>query len=420
MKPLDSLFGRPTLPRFLEAAGRWLRQRGITHFDIEPVLRLLSIHMPDGGHHRIQLGRLWPQWQAAPRRQRPGLLHDYLHGLLTTGQALPTDYASARPHLRPVLRTREQLAAALQCAAAQVPQARQALVHRPWQGDLSVAMVIDQPTTMAYVQQSLLDAWGVPWEQAWDDALDNLRNESTNGRWQELVPGVWRGHWGDVYDSSRVLLPEVIHRGPARQPLVMVPFREALLLSSADQPQGPQAMLAWALGQLDGPLRWLSPELLQLQAQAWQPQEASGDATPLQAMLRLRYRVAAYEVQQAALAQALPGLQVAVCRVAQAQDGTLVNYTTWGDGQDTLLPEADNVLLMWQEAGEARLLSLPWASLQAHFADLLEPTTDQPPRYRARHFPDAARLAEVSQAIATATAGTVTRPPTLRLGGSAG
>lgn len=418
MKLIDTLLGRPTLPRLMADTGVWLRQRGITAFDIEPVLMQLSLQLPDGSQHRIQLGRLWPHWQQAPRRARARLLHDYLHELLTAGEQVPTDYASARPHLRPVLRTRDQLAAAQLSVPGQAPDAPPLVAHRPWVGDLMAALVIDRPQSMMYVQPSLLKAWGVPWEQAWDDAIDNLRSTSTAGRWQELVPGVWRGHWDDAYDSSRALLPEVMHRGPARQPLVLLPFREALLLTSADDPQGPQAMLAWALAQLDGPLRWLSPELLRLQARSWAPEEAVDPAAPLQAMLRLRFRVAAYDCQQQALAPTLPGLHVAACRVAQAEDGTLVNYTTWGQGQDTLLPEADNVLLMWQEAGEARLLSLPWASLQSHFADLLEPTTHQPPRYRVRGFPDAARLAEVAQA--TATAGTVTRAPTLRLDGSAG
>lgn len=86
MKLIDALLGRPTLPRMMADTGAWLRQRGISAFDIEPVLMQLSLQLPDGSQHRIQLGRLWPHWQQAPRRARARLLHDYLHEMLTAGE----------------------------------------------------------------------------------------------------------------------------------------------------------------------------------------------------------------------------------------------------------------------------------------------------------------------------------------------
>lgn len=435
MKLIDDWFGRPTAARLLADATRWLQARGMTSVFTEEVLMQLHLQRPDGGRLQVHLGGLWPHWRQAGRRQRALLLEQFLADALATEDALPTHYASASPRLRPVLRSTHCVAAAQQSVAAMHPGTSFELPHQAWAGDLVVALVLDQAHSMAWVDRAMLARWGVDWQQALDDALDNLRRLSASPRWQELVPGVWRGHWADGYDSARALLPEVIHRGPARRPLVMLPFREALLLTSAEHAPGIEAMCAWALGQLDGPLRWLSPQLLRLDERRWTPHAPHDRAAALQAMLLMRSRLDAYARQQQALQEQAPeGPHAASFRVTQAPDGALVSYALWieAEGGDVLLPEADRVLLAWQVEGRLRELLLPWPLLMAQLGDLLETTGHQPPRYRTRRFPDPARLAALWAADGPAAAGEETagaekatgaaadRAATLRLDGSAG
>ena len=398
MKLIDQLLRRATPQRLVSDATRWLQRHGLTQIEADETRMEVRGQRPDGTRISTNLTRLWGDWRVAPRRERDGRLERFLSELMSPALTAAQGYAAVRPHLLPVVRTLEDVEAARLSVARLADGADFAMAYRSWVGDLVIALVVDTPESMLPVQQSQLDGWGVGWDDALKDAMDNLRGLPAQVRWVALAPGLWRAEYGDSYDSSRLLLPELIQRAPAGQPVAMVPFRDALLVTSAADQQGLDAMLAWAVGGLDGTGRWLSQQPLALQGHGWAAHALSGRAAALQALLSMRHRMAAYASQRDALV-ALHGesVFVAAFTAAQAQDGTLINYAVWPEDSDALLPQCDNVVMAYLVAGEQCTAVLPWATVRAHFGDLLEATCHVPPQWRARRFPDRARLQQALQ-----------------------
>ncbi|WP_457424489.1 hypothetical protein [Roseateles sp. P5_E7] len=291
--------------------------------------------------------------------------------------------------------------ARLSTAAADAPPGSEA-AQRPLVADLRVALVIDLPDSMMYVQERSLACWGVTWEQALQDALDNLRGLPEHGGWSEIAPGVWSGAWGDTYESSRLLLPDLIYRLGIADQVAMAPFRNALLVTSAANGPGIHHIVQIAHDALDAQGRWVSFELLRLQGTTWTRFELSGDAAAQQAQMLVRSQAEDYEGQRQVLegqhkAQNID-LFVASYTLMQKDGGPLTSYSVWSDGVDTLLPQAQSIVLLHRDGEDNWHTRLAWATVQEQFGHLMEPTDHVPARYRVRQFPDRAAV----QALAVA------------------
>lgn len=395
MSLLDRLrdrFGEtPSLDTLIRDVTRWLEGQGCT--DIRSFPDRLEIRAQRGDTpHTLHLGNLLRDYLAAPRAERLARVERFLRSVMTEDHRIPTRYAEARAQLMPVVRSAAGMAVT-RLSIAQGPDARpdHAPAQRPLAADHVVCLVLDQPDAMAYVSEHSLQEWGVDWDQAYADALDNLRALPEHGGWANLAPGVWSGEWGDAYESSRLLLPDLIYRLDLRDPVVMVPFRHALLVTSASHPQGVEALVRIAHQALDQHGRWVSFELLQLEGRTWQPFTATGPAAALQAQMRLRSQAEDYASQR----QVLQGqheaegvdLFVADYTLARKDDGPLINYAVWAEGVDTLLPQADTIVMTYKDGEGYWHTRLPWATVQARFGALMEATELVPVRYRVRHFP---------------------------------
>lgn len=388
---LDRLLGRPTLDGLIRDATRWLQAQGCTDIQAAPE-RLEMRFQRRGGTHTIALGNLRREYDQAPRAQRQALLEKFLASLLVD-DAIPDDYATARPRLMPVVRSASGMGIARlsTSALADVPLDQQAAQH-PLVADLVVALVIDLPDSMAYVQNRHLAQWGVGWDQALADALDNLRGLPEHGGWAEVAPGVWSGQWGDTYESSRLLLPDLIYRLGIGDPVAMVPFRHALLVTSAGNEAGIRALVQFADNALHEQGRWVSFELLRLQGTQWTRFEPAGDAAAQQAQMLVHSRADDYESQRQVLEGQFEAekvdLFVASCTLMQKEGGPLTSYSVWTENVDTLLPQSESVVLLYREGDQNWHTRLAWATVQAQFGALMERTDHVPPRWRVRRFPD--------------------------------
>lgn len=391
---LDRLLGRPTLERLIHDATRWLTDHGCT--DIQPAPERMEMKVRrDGGLHTLSLSNLYREYAQAPRRQRAALLDRFLSSVIVS-HALPTNYEQARPQLMPVVRASGGMGIARQTAMLSgAPPGSQAAC-RPLAADVVIALVIDQPHAMAYVQERTLQEWGVSWEQALQDALDNLRSLPEHGGWREVSPGVWSGEWGDSYESSRLLLPDLVYRLGIRDPVAMVPFRNALLVASASHEAAVRQLVQAAHDALERQGRWVSFELLQLDGTRWTPFEPAGDAAALQALMRVRSRAEDYEGQRQVLQEQHEAqnvdIFVASCTLMRQGDGPLTSYSVWSEHVDTLLPQSDSVVLLYRDGEDNWHTRLAWGTVQAQFGHLMERTDHEPPRWRVRRFPDRAAL----------------------------
>ena len=400
---LDRLFGAPTMDKLVRDVARELDSRGAQDLkvDLEQGEMGFRLH---GSEMKLFLGNLLHDLQRCPRAQRAALFQRFLDGVLTPDNAIPASYDEARPRLLPVVRRRGDIGiVALSTQSATDDPTKQFIpATRPLVGDLVVALVCDRPTSMAYVNEPELPRWQVTFDQALADALDNLRGLPEHGGWRQVGQGVWSGEWGDAYDSSRILLPDLIHRVGVRDPVVAVPFRNALMLTSAGNEAGIARMAQVVRDHAQDNQRWLSFQLLRLEGTEWLPH------APLVAVddwhqLKLRNEASLADNQKELLdaAHERQGIDLFVAHyqmLARDDLGTL-SFCIWSDGVDTLLPRTEFV--MFHPAGQPASLDnvvlVAWDAARSVAGELMEATGHEPERRRVRRFPDAAQLARLRE-----------------------
>ncbi len=393
---LDRLFGAPTLKSVVRDITRELHRCEAQDLQVDFPLGEMRFRL-HGGEMRLFLGNLLHDLQRCRRADRPALLQRFLQGMLSPDNSIPAIYAEARPLLMPVIRRRGDIGivalSTLATAGGASPQFVPAT--RPLVDDLVIALVCDRPTSMAYVNEHELPRWQVSFEQALADALDNLRALPEHGGWQQLGQGVWSGEWGDAYDSSRILLPDLIHRVGVRDPVVAVPFRNALMLTSAGNDAGIALMAKIIEDHASENQRWLSFQLLRLHETQWRahaPQAAVAEWH----LLNLRNEAMLYETQKEMLdahhQRTDTDIFVAPFQMLSLRDHATTSFGMWAVDVDTLLPRADLIAFAFKKAGATETLLVPWADACRVVGQRMETTTESPDRWRVRTFPDATQL----------------------------
>jgi hypothetical protein len=401
---LDRLFGTPTMDKLVRDVTRELRERGAESLQADPALGEMTFRL-HGGEMKLFLGNLLHDLRQCPRGQRPAVLRRFLDGVLAPESAIPARYEDARPRLLPVIRRRADIGiVALSTLSASDDAARQFVpATRPLVGELVIALVCDRPTSMAYVNEPELPSWQVTFDQALADALDNLRALPEHGGWKTLGQGVWSGEWGDAYESSRILLPDLIHRVGVRDPVVAVPFRNALMLTSAGNEAGIALMAQVVQDHAQANQRWLSFQLLGLHGTQWET-HAPLVAIDAWHLLNLRNESGVNENQKELLdaLHARQGVELFVApyqMLARDDLGTL-SFSVWSNGVDALLPRTEYIVFDPAGTDADALLLVAWADAHAIAGELMAPTDHVPERWRVNRFPDAAQLDQLrAQAI---------------------
>ena len=403
---LDRLLGAPSLASVARDVTRELRALAVEDLSVDLAHSEMSFRL-NGGQMRLFLGNLLHDLQHARRAERPAVLRRFLDGVLAPGASLPATYAEARPLLMPVVRSRGDMGIVELSTVAAAGPADTAFrpATKPLAGDLVIALVCDQPTAMAYVNEGELPKWGVTFDQALADALDNLRGLPEHGGWQQMAGGVWSGEWGDAYDSSRILLPDLIHRVGVRDPVVVVPFRNALMVTNAGNDTGLAVMAKVIEDNLAGNQRWLSFVPMRLTDAGlvpWQPTAATAAWT----LLRVRADASVYEAQKSLLdahhERTHTDIFVATCgALSWGGDGS-ATYGVWADGVDTLLPRTDLIAFAHKlPNGENATLLVPWDAACGVVGELMEATSECPERWRVRTFPDATQCEALAGLVFT-------------------
>jgi uncharacterized protein YtpQ (UPF0354 family) len=104
------------------------------------------------------------------------------------------------------------------------------LCYRLIAPELFAVVAIDLPDTMVFVQQSMLDDWGVSFDVVFETALNRLEPASAEPL-ERLSDQMWQAPWDDGYAAARVLLPDVLRRDDA-SPYIAIPDRDILMVGS--------------------------------------------------------------------------------------------------------------------------------------------------------------------------------------------
>jgi hypothetical protein len=308
---------------------------------------------------------------------------------------LPSNLEAARPHLRPLLRGRWHLAATrLQAQLDDVPYSGDAACM-DFSADAQLLLGYDLPDQTITVDADALRTWGLSFREALPLAMKNLRSSSPP-QFRPLEGGVWTSDWSDGYDSSRILLPDVMGQSGVQGDFVMmIPSRRAgVLVAPAASIEAQLHLLGFArqvIEERGGIISTVLYRYKDRRVAAFEPDNAHL-ARKLSELQKLGWS-SLYQEQKNALEhvhsrQAQPPF-VASYQVAQAPGGWL-SACSWTKGQDTLLPKTDIVNLVTLDprgGNEHQVKILAWETAQAIASTPWQPIDTFPPRFLATGFP---------------------------------
>ena len=308
---------------------------------------------------------------------------------LTLDLALPRLYPKVRPrflHEAQVLGERKGVPAA-----------------RFEAGIFAVSLVADFPDMEINVTPAHIESWGADFDGLLAHARSNLLKRGGMEGFEANRDGFFQSTWEDNLDGSRMLLPGVLKMLPVQgDPVVIMPSRDVLLVTGADEPAALAAALESALNTVhhcNGPLNACPLRLRNFQ---WEPLRLPSNhpARPLLSRARRRRLLDEY-TQQKALLDRLHGrmgrqIHVSPFHLAPAP-GRTTSFTLWSrEAGEGWLPEADRVCLAWAGSSGPEQVWVAWDVLRQRLGRLLEPLALFPQRHRLLGFPEPAELEELA------------------------
>jgi hypothetical protein len=404
---LDFLFGPPSRDQFAKLVMAELRKvdaQSPLRYDAEQFL------IDRGGEGFINLSNLYQEYCQSPRGQRSGVLTRFIRGCVgTTGFELPAEFDDVHPDLLPVVRSRfylESVGLQSRARGGEDFMPPQQLIGE----HLSLSLVYDMPQAMRSIIQDDLDKWGVTFYEAVEAARRNLEqmgNVAFASLQGQAGEGIYFSANGDNYDASRLVMLDLIRKFQVRGDYVaMVPNRDTLIITGSEDDAGLAVMIKAAEDSFDKP-RPISTIALRLEGdnwESWLPEPSSPHYAKFHE-LKVRTIGMEYNDQKDLLDQihANAGEDIFVASYSAVQhkeSGRVSSYAVWPAGVPTMLPEADDVMLLHgnpQAEDISVAASGPWQRVREVVGDLMQPLGMYPERYRVSEFPTEQQLAAIGK-----------------------
>jgi len=398
---LDQVFSsKPSRPRFVEIVVRAFEKAGLEH--VEEIAGEFALKVGDG-KSTIFLSNIYANYCSASRKRRPAVLAEFVNAAVSIPSlpSIPSDFAAVKPGLMPAIRD------AAYFNIMQLMQRKDGkedpgmeVVTKPLVGGLVVALAYDTERNITSINRESFEKWGVSLEEAFAAAKDNLWEKTDPGQ-VAGQGGVYWSQWGDSYDSSRMLLTEIIYRlSVDGDPVAFVPNRNELWLTGTNNSSGLAAILRDGTESHFNRGHPLSPDLYVLLDGAWKVWVPE-DPSLRDAWMKIKRRRDAIDyAQQQELLNAIHEVEnvdlfVASYKIYERKDGLAYSACVWTKGVDSSLPRAENIAFMVDPEGGDHFV-VPWEAAAPIVGSLLEEETEfVPVRYRVREFPNAEQIAEL-------------------------
>jgi hypothetical protein len=349
----------------------------------------------------ISLTNFYKEYLSLPRGKRRQHLAARAQMHVARVDDLPESFEEARRHLRPKLWVR----AALEKLRLQVEvdggdPNKIDIPEYDVGSHLSASVAYDLPEQIASVNRERLETWGISYYEALEIARENLEQEQF--AFAQIGQGCYVSSNGDSYDSSRLLLPNLIERFEVDGDLIaMVPNRDNLLVAGSDDEQSLKIMLDLATKALENP-RPMVPIPVRLEGDDWvdwMPPRGHPLAPRFEELAR-RFFYEEYSDQKDLLnklhEQKEIDLFVASYSAVKKDDGSVFTYAVWSQGCHALLPKAEWLMFFRGENDISAVAS--WEKAEEIVGHLMKPTAHYPPRVEVGDFPTEAELARLGKA----------------------
>jgi uncharacterized protein YtpQ (UPF0354 family) len=402
MSFLDKVFsGKPSRADFAQMVIQAFHKAGIEKVDRSE--GDFSLKVGDGA--TVFLGNVYANYCSASRSERQSLIAEFVAAAASIPglPSIPSDFASVKPSLMPVIRDASyfSMVRLMNSKNGKDDPGVEVLVKH-LAGGLVVGLAYDTELNITSINRNSFEQWGVSLEEAFKTAKDNL--------WERTDPeriagqaGVYWGQWADSYDSSRILLTELIYRlSVDGDPVAFVPNRDQFWVTGTNDLAGLTAILKGGAESHFKQGHPLSPDLYVLVDGTWKVFVPEDQSLRDLWMTIKRQRDALDYSQQQELLNEIHEIQkidvfVASYKIYERKDGSAYSACVWSNGVDSSLPQAENIAFLVDIENQEHFM-VPWEAAASVVGSLLEQEADLTPvRYRARHFPSAEQLGRLRQ-----------------------
>jgi hypothetical protein len=335
------------------------------------------------------LTNAYNEYCSAPEPIRPKVLQKYVRSWFIGAITLPDSFDDLHPDVLPIVRARSYF----DLARMNTGQSA-VLPHQVLGEHLGIGLVYDLPQAMRSITQENLDGWGVTFYEAMEAALHNLTQLEHAFIGPTQGEGVYLSTVRDGYDSSRLILLDLIRRlRVAGDFVATVPNPDTLIVTGSEDMDGLTGMLALAKDALQQP-RIISGIAVRLDGDDWVPWLPDSSHALFNEFrgLQLHSLGRDYAEQK----ESLDGTTdkdtfVASFSIAQhPETGDFMTYCVWPKDTLTLLPHTDTIAFMQEGKGP---LMAEWDRAVEVMGDLMEPLDIYPQRFRVSEFPTKEQLA---------------------------
>lgn len=268
--------------------------------------------------------------------------------------------------------------------------------HTP-SDDAVILLGLDGQETTAVLSERHLEQWDVSYADAMKVAMNNLRSR-TPCNFKKIAPGVFRGSWIDDYDSSRILLPEVIENANIDgTPVFMIPSRNCLLVTAKENLIGQRTMIDIALAVMRKERQTVSTNLYRFQdgvAVEFIPEDTEANKK----LANIKHIVYDNDyAQQRKLIQDFNKKNLIDIFVAEyflmenKQSGEIFSGCALAEGICQLLPKTEVIALFMPNTSPGQFIPAPkfvkWADIAEILSETMEKLDGYPIRYRVSGYP---------------------------------
>ena len=214
------------------------------------------------------LGNAYREYCSCSNKHRPNSLQRFVRGWLDAHKPVPDEYADIQPDILPAVRSRSFFESArLRMLIGGDDDTF--LQYQTIGDDLGVGLVYDMPDSMRPISNHDIEAWSVTFYNALESARDNLRQLQPRIIGPQEGEGVYVFTTNDSYDSSRLIILDLIRQFQVKGDYVaMAPGREMLIVAGSEDPLGLKAMVELTKKAFEQP-RMVSGVALRLVRDEW-------------------------------------------------------------------------------------------------------------------------------------------------------
>ena len=374
---------------------------GVFRYDRES----FSVQRADG--LKVNLHNAYARFCSVEKQHRQAAIME-LVSAFTAKPSAPKDSEEWKSKLLPAVRTASYFSLVqLQSKANGNEQKGREIASKQIADDLAMCVAYDDDRMISLLNWESLMKREIEFEEALKVARDNLREKTDPSLLVERAPGFFVGQWNDSYESSRIVLTDLIYRLPlAGDPVAFVPSRNQLWVTGSANAGVIESMLKAGQNEHFGAYP-LSPYLFVLRDQRWATfQPESKAAQESLRLIELRRLSLDYSQQKGSLEtihrQDTSNVFVSPFQVSK-EKGTerLYSISVWPKNVETLLPRTEKVaILINVETKDS--FAVTWRVMNSVVGHLLEEQTGLfPERYRVRSFPSEAEIAALRQSASS-------------------